>query len=583
MASESLNTLRIVDGTNLTNSDVNSRQNIIDHDELAGSTNFTPYQRSRRCHKVVRLLRTLKNPFVLIASPLLFSPLLLHAKPEYNCAYCLLVMSVYWMTEALPLAITALLPTVLFPIAGVLPAKAVAREYLNDTNFLFIGGLIVAVAVEKCNLHERLALSVLQMVGSQPKWILLGFMLATAVLSMFISNTATTAMMVPIVQSVTDQLLRSYKLHGKTENSDLLAHTKPSPRETLMAKGLLIGICFAANIGGTGTITGTPPNLVVIGVLSALFSDAETGVHYLSWMAFALPMMICCLFACWAVLVVIFLRDAPPADDGVTKMMKQRYESLPRMSFAEKSVGISFLILLVMWITRQPEVVPGFGDLFGKDQITDATSAMFISLLLFALPEELPSMNSLFGPETNEKKTGSNRLMDWPTMQKKFPWSVILLLGGGFALASGVKESGLSLLIGQMLASLNGLPVWTLQLVCIGVTMLTTNVCSNTVAASIFLPIVANLAQETGVNPLALMLPTTIAASFAFILPIGTPPNAIVFASGTLKVSDMIISGFLVSAVTALITVIYMNSGALLVFSLNELPDWAALNGTIPN
>ncbi|KAI6187649.1 hypothetical protein M3Y98_00267300 [Aphelenchoides besseyi] len=555
MASESLNTLRIVDGTNLTNSDVNSRQNIIDHDELAGSTNFTPYQRSRRCHKVVLL---------------------------YFC-----MQSRYWMTEALPLAITALLPTVLFPITGVLPAKTVAREYLNDTNFLFIGGLIVAVAVEKCNLHERLALSVLQMVGSQPKWILLGFMLATAVLSMFISNTATTAMMVPIVQSVTDQLLRSYKLHGKTENSDLLTHTKPTPRETLMAKGLLIGICFAANIGGTGTITGTPPNLVFYqrnsSLLSGFFSDAETGVHYLSWMAYAFPMMICCLFACWAILVVIFLRDAPPADDGVTKMMKQRYESLPRMSFAEKSVGISFLILLVMWITRQPEVVPGFGDFFARDQITDATSAMFISLLLFALPEELPSLNSLFGPETNEKKTGSNRLMDWPTMQKKFPWSVILLLGGGFALASGVKESGLSLLIGQMLASLNGLPVWTLQLVCIGVTMLTTNVCSNTVAASIFLPIVANLAQETGVNPLALMLPTTIAASFAFILPIGTPPNAIVFASGTLKVSDMIISGFLVSAVTALITVIYMNSGALLVFSLNELPDWAALNGTIPN
>ncbi|CAD5218760.1 unnamed protein product [Bursaphelenchus okinawaensis] len=560
---------------------VSSTQNIIEHDQLGAEFYTTRVEGWR---KVVLLLKNLKKPMVIVLAPILFSVLLQYHRKDYDCAYVVAVMAAYWVLEVMPLPITALMPLFMFPLLGVIPAKAVAKEYLNDTNFLFIGGLIMAVAVEKCHLHERMALSVLTLVGSKPQWIMLGFMVATATLSMFISNTATTAMMVPIGVSVIEQLLhsKSQRSMSDTSKTDLLTmERKPNKGETLMAKGLIISICFAANIGGTGTITGTPPNLVVIGMLSTLFQDADTGVHYLSWAAFAAPLMILCLLACWLVLVVLFMRDAPPADPGVTALMKKKYDDLPKMSFAEKAVGASFLVLLVLWIGRDPHVIPGFGSFFPKGYFTDATSAMAIAVLLFLIPAEIPTLKELTSLPPEGKKKKDDRLMDWKTMNAKFPWSVVLLLGGGFALAAGVKESGLSHGIGLLLSQLAGLPTFVLQLICLGVTMLVTNICSNTVAASIFLPIVADLAQQTGINPLCLMLPTTLASSYAFLLPVGTPPNAIAFASGYLKIPDMIIAGLCTSIACTIIVVGYMSSFALLVFPLNEFPAWAALNQTM--
>ncbi|CAD5226192.1 unnamed protein product [Bursaphelenchus xylophilus] len=562
---------------------VSSTQNIIEHDQLGAEVYSTRVEGWR---KVVLLLKNLKNPLVIVLAPFLLSTLLQYHRRDYDCAFVVALMAIYWVAEVMPLPITALMPLFMFPLIGILPAKAVAKEYLNDTNFLFIGGLVMAVAVEKCHLHERMALSVLTMVGSKPQWIMLGFMVATAALSMFISNTATTAMMVPIGQSVIEQLLHSKRLHGMSETSktELLGGNfehKPSKAESLMSKGLIISICFAANIGGTGTVTGTPPNLVVIGMLSTLFQEADTGVHYLSWIAFAFPLMILCLLACWSVLVLLFMRDAPPADPGVIHLIKKKYEDLPPMSFAEKSVGASFLVLLVLWIGRDPHVVPGFGSYFPKGYFTDATSAMLVAVLLFILPSDIPTLSSLTSLPPEGKKKKSDRLMDWTTMHSKFPWSVVLLLGGGFALAAGVKESGLSHGIGLLVSKLAGLPPVALQLISLVVTMLVTNICSNTVAASIFLPIAANLAQQTELNPLSLMLPTTLAASYAFVLPVGTPPNAIVFASGYLKVTDMIISGTFVSIACTLIVVGYMNTLAMLVFPLNEFPAWAAMNETM--
>jgi sodium-dependent dicarboxylate transporter 2/3/5 len=203
--------------------------------------------------------------------------------------------------------------------------------------------------------------------------------------------------------------------------------------------------------------------------------------------------MLCCLFACWAVLVFIFLKDAPPSSDNVAKVMTDKYNQLPTMNYAQKSVLASFLLLLFLWIGRDPQVVPGFGVYLPKGYFTDATSAMFVALLLFILPSEVPSLRQILNPSDDDKKNKSRRLMDWPTMQKHFPWSVVLLLGGGFALASGVKESGLSNVIGLSLSGLDGFPRIVLQLICVLVTTLITNIASNTVSASIFLPIVANL------------------------------------------------------------------------------------------
>ncbi|KHJ94408.1 sodium:sulfate symporter transmembrane region [Oesophagostomum dentatum] len=386
----------------------------------------------------------------------------------------------------------------------------------------------MAAAVEKCDLHQRVALSVLKMVGGEPKWIMLGFMMVTALLSMFISNTATTAMMVPIAQSVITQLVTDTQLEngngGRTNCKRL-------------STGLVLCICVAANIGGIGTVNGTPSNIVMIGQLKELFGDVETSMNYMTWLIFAFPLMVICLMTAWVTLTLFFLRGGPTKDDHIKEMLRKRYENLPRISYAEKSVIVCFFILLSLWIFRDPGFFKGFKNFFPKDCYTDATSAMIVAALLFALPAEKPELCTYKSKEEMKKKS---RLMDWPTMQKSFPWSVVLLLGGGFALAAGVKEAGLSVKIGKSLATLNHLPLWALQILTMAIVMSVTNICSNTVTATIFVPIVATLASEMQRHPFSLMLPTTIACSFAFVLPVGTPPNAIVFGSGMVKVNDMV-------------------------------------------
>ncbi|KAI1703342.1 sodium:sulfate symporter transmembrane region domain-containing protein [Ditylenchus destructor] len=553
--------------------------------------------RSSPCALFLRLAKCLwecRQALILMLTPLMLMPLVLSDRQEYKCAFCVGIMAVYWTTEVMPLAVTAMLPVVLFPLTGILSPHDVSKEFLNDTNFLFIGGLIVATAVEKCDLHQRLALRVLTLVGSQPKWIMLGFMVATAVLSMFISNTATTAMMVPIGESVINQLMHKRRASislgddarlGLIESDPTNRQPSVGTKQIKMAKGLMLSICFAANIGGIGTITGTPPNLVMVGMLSTLFPHVQNnGVHYLSWMAFAVPLMILCLIACWVILLVLFIDCSSVGnnsnDDSLSKSMRQKYEKLPPMDFAQKSVCTSFAILLILWIGRDPQLVPGIADLLPvKEFYTDATSAMLIAIILFILPTKVPIFKI---PSKQSKKSAqeTGRLMDWPTMQKKFPWGLVFLLGGGFALAAGVRESGLSNLMGDTLSELlsNSAPTWTLQLVCIGVTMLVTNICSNTVTASIFIPIVATLASEAQIHPLSLILPTTIACSFAFVLPVGSPPNAIVFSSKsrTLRVSDMVLSGFLISLATLGIVMGYIATLAPFVFpNLNgDGSDW---------
>uniref|UniRef100_A0A158PAB2 CitMHS domain-containing protein n=1 Tax=Angiostrongylus cantonensis TaxID=6313 RepID=A0A158PAB2_ANGCA len=408
-------------------------------------------------------------------------------------------MAVYWMTEVLPLPVTALLPVILLPLTGVMTSYAVAQQFINNANFLFIGGLIMAAAVEKCSLHERTALFVLKMVGSEPKWIMLGFMIVTAFLSMFISDTATTAMMVPIGQSVVSQLVASYNSHPENRSPNSLDCKRVST-------ALVLCICIAANIGGTGMLTGTPSNLVMVGQLQDI-------------------------------LTAFFLRNTPGKDEHITELMRKRYTDLPKTSYAEKSVLCCFVLLLSLWMFRNPGFMKGFGALLPKGSYTDATSAIIVAILLFALPSEKPD---LFTHKTKNEIKKQCRLMDWPTMQMRFPWNVVILLGGGFALAAGVKESGLSVMVGRTLAAFNQLPLWVMQVLTMVIVMATTNICSNTVTATIFVPIVATMAAEMKRHPFTLMIPTTLSCSFAFILPVATPSNAIVFSSGMVKVFDMV-------------------------------------------
>ncbi|CAJ0602097.1 unnamed protein product [Cylicocyclus nassatus] len=545
-----------------------SRQRMLESSSSANFLNSYSYQKVTKLETGLNVLQRCKPALILILGPLILSPLLMYKEKEWHCAFCIGVMAIYWMTEVLPLAVTAMLPVILFPLTGVMTCTETAQQFINDTNFLFIGGLIMAAAVEKCDLHQRVALSVLRLVGGEPKWIMLGFMMVTALLSMFISNTATTAMMVPIAQSVVTQLACDAQLESGNRGR---ANCKR------MSTGLVLCICVAANIGGIGTVNGTPSNIVMLGILKELFNEADTGMNYMTWLIFAFPLMVICLFVVWLTLTLFFLRDAPSKDDHITEMLRKRYEDLPRTSYAEKSVICCFLILLSLWIFRDPGFFKGFSSYFPKNCYTDATSAMIVAVLLFALPSERPE---LFTYKSKEERKRNSRLMDWPTMQKTFPWSVVLLLGGGFALAAGVKEAKLSDIIGESLQSLDHLPVWVLQMLVMVVCMAITNICSNTVTATIFVPIVGTLAVGMERHPFSLMLPATLACSFAFVLPVGTPPNAIVFGSGMIKVKDMVTIGTIISIECLLITVAYMNSAAHIFMPLMEFPAWAQLNAT---
>ncbi|KAK6760614.1 hypothetical protein RB195_021905 [Necator americanus] len=518
---------------------------------------------------ILRFLEDYRSSIVICGAPTFFLPLLFFFpdnEKQAQCAYVVSIMGFYWMFEVLPLAITALIPMVAFPFFEIMKSEDVAQAYLPDTSFLFIGGLMVAVAVEKSELHTRIALFVLKTVGSRPKWIMAGFMGVTGFLSMWISNTATAALMVPIVQSVITELVTNHRMHEILALSEvhsienrrrsvdmrrlsipqenvLVAHQKDmsnlfTPREHLMAKGLLISVCFAANIGGSATITGTASNLVLLGQLEKLFPNADTGINFLSWITFAFPQAVLCLAFCWFVLNIVFLRNAPQGSAIVSRKLKEKYDKLPSTTFAEVAVMVCFVLLLGLWMLREPQIIPGFGAYFKRGYITDATSAVFVVLLLFIIPDKKPMCYQRDRGRSGHY-TVRNSLLDWPTIQERFPWSVVLLLGGGFALAAGVKESHLSIEIGEVMHRLSVFPVNVIMFICICITVGLTNICSNTVIASIFIPIVAELARSLDINPLLFMLPVAISSSFAFLFPVATPPNAIVFGTGLVQVTDM--------------------------------------------
>uniref|UniRef100_A0A8R1TTG0 Uncharacterized protein n=1 Tax=Onchocerca volvulus TaxID=6282 RepID=A0A8R1TTG0_ONCVO len=573
--------------------------------------NAIPYFRT----SILSVLWNMRTYLVLTLTPVILLPILFSFPQNQNeakCGYCVGIMAIYWVMEVLPLAVTALLPLVLYPLLGLMKSDDVAKMYLSDASILFIGGLMIAVAVQKCKLHNRVALFVLSIVPPQPCWIMLGFMLITAFLSMWISNTATAALMLPIAKSVIIELVNSNRRNEfskHNENSDgrrkslgTISTRDPteilSKDEHLMAKGLLISVAFGANIGGIGTITGTPSNLVLMGQIKEIFPLADTGINFISWMVFALPFVITCLLITWLTLVLIFFRNASKGHTAIKDTLRQKYDELPNLSFAEVGVSICFLILLTLWIMRDPHVVPGFGTFFKKRHdillkvsrliffkssaivflpfshnckkfryVTDATSAILVAIILFAIPNQKLDFSG--------KSKNIETLLDWKTVQAKFPWSVVLLLGGGFAIAAGVKESNLSYRIGETMQLLQIFPVNVIMAICIFITIFLTNICSNTVTASIFIPIVAELAKSLEIHPLYFMIPTTLASSMAFTLPVATPPNSIVFASGLLRVTDMLFAGILATIECGLLAILFMITWANYLFELDKVPLWA--------
>ncbi|XP_035389904.1 solute carrier family 13 member 5 isoform X2 [Electrophorus electricus] len=488
---------------------------------------------------VLKSLWTLKHGLILVFTPLMLLPLpLVIGTTEASCAYVIILMAVYWCTEALPLAVTALLPALLFPLLGIMQSKQVCMQYLKDTNMLFVGGLIVAVAVEHWNLHKRIALRVLLFVGVRPALLMLGFMGVTSFLSMWISNTATTAMMVPILQAVLEQLdcreaapdrpepllepegcgevpsqapetqylqLAKYKggQGAVLSSPDAEASRRRQAAERWPAcKGMTLCVCYAASIGGTATLTGTGPNLVLKGQMSQLFPQNADVINFASWFGFAFPNMIIMLLLAWLWLQFLYMgfdfkktwgcgSVKTQKEIAAYNVIREEHRLLGPMSSGELSVLGLFALLVGLWFTRDPGFVTGWATCtFNSDAefVTDATVAVFVALLLFVLPSN-PSLLFCWPPAGP-----GPALLTWKVAQKKMPWNIVLLLGGGFALAKGSEESGLSTWMGNQLTPLHNIPAWAMVIVlCLLITILT-ECTSNVATATIFLPVLASMA-----------------------------------------------------------------------------------------
>ncbi len=496
-----------------------------------------------------RKLALIIGPLVSLCMLLFFDLDPEHPEVTRTAAVALL-MAIWWMTEAIPLAATALLPVVLFPFLGIMKGKTVAPLYFNYIIFLFIGGFIVALAMQRWNLHRRIALKIILWIGVGPRRIVLGFMVATAFLSMWISNTATTMMMVPIALAVILKLEESF-----------------GPKEVAkFSVGLLLGIAYAASIGGIATLIGTPPNLSFARILKICFPEAPE-ISFAAWFTFALPLSALFLILTWRLLVMMFCprRAAVPANLHV---FKEEYAKLGPMTFEERVVLVDFIALALLWLLRTDiaigsVVIHGWATLLGVGEyVDDGTVAITMALILFLIPS---------------RRASGETIMDWATATK-LPWGIVLLFGGGFALASGFRESGLSEWLGGQLKGLAMLhPIVIIVAICTMMTFLT-ELTSNTATTEMILPIIASVSVAVQLNPLLLMIPATLSASCAFMLPVATPPNAIIFGTQRLQASDMARVGvFLNFLGICLITLcVYFFGTFVLNIDVAQFPEWAA-------
>ena len=409
----------------------------------------------------------------------------------------------WWITEAIPIAATALLPILLFPLSGGMELSATTSAFGHKYIFLYLGGFLIAIGIEKWNLHKRIAINIIDFIGSDVRKVILGFMVATAFLSMWISNTATSVMMLPIGIAIIKQLKEN---PATVENEN-----------TIFGKALMLGIAYSASIGGVATLIGTPPNLVLAGVVSETYGYEIT---FLEWFIFGFPISITLLIFCWLYLTRIAYRFEQNEFPGGRKEIERLKKELGPISYEEKRVVIVFALAGFCWISRS------FLLQIFLPAVDDTIIAIFFGLLLFVLPS----------------KKENKALLNWKdTVQ--LPWGIMILFGGGMALAKAFETSGLAFWLGELMTAFGGLPLFVLILLLVTAVNFLTEISSNLATTAMLLPILAPLALEVDVHPFGLMVGAAIAASCAYMLPVATPPNAVVFGSGYLKVPDMVSRG----------------------------------------
>lgn len=460
----------------------------------------------------------------LFLGPTLFLLTLLFFSPEGMTDEARSVLAVtlwvatWWITEAIPIPAASLLPIVLFPLSGVMDAETTASSYGSDIIFLFLGGFFIAIAMEKWELHRRVAIGMISLIGTSTQRILLGFMFATGFLSMWVSNTAAVMMMVPMGLAITSQIASALK-----ERTLLVEVPK-------FEKALIFGIGYAGTIGGLGTLIGTPPNIILAAQMQQLF-DVE--ISFFNWMLIGVPLVFFLLFLTSLYLGKFAFHMNIDAIPGGKQLIEKERASLGRITSEEKAVAIVFVITAFMWISR--EFI--WDKLFPL--LSDGMIAITAAIALFIIPTS---------------KRFSSRILDWNDA-KEIPWGVLLLFGGGLAIAKGFRDTGLSEWIGNKLNVLDGLhPLFIISVATLLVLLLT-EFTSNTATATMILPVLASLALSFSIHPFALMVPAAMAANCAFMMPVATPPNAIIFGTGKLKITEMVRVGFIVNLFTFILLV----------------------------
>ena len=456
------------------------------------------------------------------------------------------LMAVWWITEAIPLATTSLIPLILFPVFEILKSDEIASSYINSIIFLFLGGFMIALAMERWGLHKRIALKVITLFGGSPHSIVFGFMVSAGFLSMWISNTATAIMMLPIAIAIISRMENQF---GKESTHNF----------TLT---LLLGVAYACTLGGMATLVGTPPNLVFVKTLNIMFPDAPE-ISFGNWMIMALPITLIMIFVMSLILTkVIYKFDRSLKVDS--EFIKEEYLKLGKMSFEEKAVSIVFTLTALLWILRT-DINFGIFNIYGwsnifsySNFINDGTVAITMAFILFLIPSKNERTRLL----TNE-------------VFAKIPWGIILLFGGGFALAKGFAVTGLSLYIGEQLSGLSSLPHFIMIIIVATTISFLTELTSNTATTQMILPILASVSIAMGMNPMLLMLTATLSASMAFMLPVATPPNTIIFASGRIKIFEMAKAGIALNMIGIIVVSIIVYFLGTMIFDLGTMPNWA--------
>ncbi|KAM4678350.1 solute carrier family 13 member 4 isoform 2-T2 [Discoglossus pictus] len=628
------------------------------------------------------LLRS-KNLLLVVFIPLLLLPLpLLHPSSETACAYVLIVTAVYWVSEAVPLGAAALVPAFLFPLFGLLKSSEVAGEYFKNTTLLLMGVICLAASVEKWNLHKRIALRMVMLSGAKPGMLLLCFMCCTTLLSMWLSNTSSTAMVMPIMDAVLQQLtsceeepdgtitngsatdgaqqkgvsekqnhpsielifineeatakdlsklIQSKNLNGvhmianpirvvkpptngqsvpqtqilvlpPTDSRDLLPQGKyRSVHDHMVCKCLSLSVSYAATIGGLTTIIGTSTSLIFLEHFNNRYPDAEV-VNFGTWFVFSLPITVIMLLLTWVWMHWLFLgcnfretcslskKKKTRQEELSERRIQEEYEKLGEISYPEKVTVFFFILMTVLWFTREPGFVPGWESLFEKKGFrTDATVSVFLGFLLFLIPCKKPAFmcsgkkDTEHGDSSGTDRNQGGPMLTWQEFQRHMPWEIVVLVGGGYALAAGCKSSGLSMWIGRQMECLSSLPSWAVTLLACMLVSAVTEFVSNPATVTIFLPILCSLSETLHINPLYTLIPVTMCISFAVMLPVGNPPNAIVYNYGHCQIKDMVKAGLGVNLIGLAVVMVAINTWGVSLFQLDSFPDWATRQNSTGN